>query len=285
MRQLNLYNFHKVKPEKGEYEFINDNFDKNNRDKLNLIKRKNKHEVELKRNEIELKAVVNAENEMKHKKLDLEGIKCQTKEIAKKLNVLQRRVETLEGKHHFLEYCHSELGARNQRIKNQLVTLLDKEKTLENLFFYVIRNFFPSLKIIENSLPDHNTNSEQIVDISKNEIITQIYKKIQNYCIRNNHNVNNIETFLSEANRNRLTQLVDTISKKNNKNQEIQNEIKYFSQIKDFQDKYLSDLDDNLNASKLIPVSNTNTFLDKKTGRSNFSDKNEDSSDGQRDLM
>ena len=29
MRQLNLYNFHKVKPEKGEYEFINDNFDKN----------------------------------------------------------------------------------------------------------------------------------------------------------------------------------------------------------------------------------------------------------------
>ena len=74
-------------------------------------------------------------------------------------------------------------------------------------------------------------------------------------------------------------------SKKNNKNQEIQNEIKYFSQIKDFQDKYLSDLDDNLNASKLISVSNTNTFLEKKTGRSNFSDKNEDSSDGQRDLM
>ena len=51
------------------------------------------------------------------------------------------------------------------------------------------------------------------------------------------------------------------------------------------QDKYLSDLDDNLNASKLIPVTNANTFLDKKTERSNFSDKNEDSSDGQRDLM
>lgn len=280
-----MYNFHKVRPERGEYEFINENFDKNDKEKLNLIKRKNKHEIELKGNEIELKAVVSAENELKKKKLDLEGIKCQTKEVASKLNLLKRRIETLEGKHDFLEYCHSELGSRNQRIKSQLVALLDKEKTLENLFFYVIRNFFPNLKIIENSLPDHNTNQEQIVDISKNEIITQIYKKIQNYCTRNNHNVNNIESFLSEANRNRLTQLVDMISKKSNKNSEIQNEIKYFSQIKDFQDKYLSDLDDNLNSARIVPIQSNDNFLEKKTERSNFFEKNEDSSDGQRDLM
>ena len=41
---------------------------------------------------VDANAVVNAENEMKHKKLDLEGIKCQTKEIAKKLNIEQSTI-------------------------------------------------------------------------------------------------------------------------------------------------------------------------------------------------
>ena len=55
----------------------------------------------------------------KNKKLDLEGIREKTKNIAQKVNSLKKRIEILEGKHDFLDYCHSELGARNQKIRKQ----------------------------------------------------------------------------------------------------------------------------------------------------------------------
>ena len=234
----------------------------------------------------------------KNKKLDLEGIRERTKDIAQKINSLKKRIEILEGKHDFLDYCHSELGARNQKIKKDLILLLDKEKILENLFFYVIQNFFPGLKIIDNdnSLPDNNNiNQEKIVDISKNEIISQIYKKIQSYYLRNGQNLNNIENFMSESSKNKISKLIQLIAEKN-RNTEAQNELNYFTQIKDFQEKYLSDLDENLNVAKNYNVNqidkNENEYLRKKTERdmsnsSNYSiDKNKSvDSDGLKDLM
>ena len=234
----------------------------------------------------------------KNKKLDLDGIRERTKDIAEKINSLKKRIEILEGKHDFLDYCHSELGARNQKIKKDLILLLDKEKILENLFFYVIQNFFPNLKIIENdnSLPDkNNINQEKIFDISKNEIISQIYKKIQSYYLRNGQNLNNIENFMSESSKNKISKLIQLIAEKN-RNAEAQNELNYFKQIKDFQEKYLSDLDENLNAAKNFNLNqidkNENEYLRKKTERdmsnsSNYSiDKNKSvDSDGLKDLM
>ena len=234
----------------------------------------------------------------KNKKLDLEGIRERTKDIAQKINSLKKRIEILEGKHDFLDYCHSELGARNQKIKKDLILLLDKEKILENLFFYVIQNFFPNLKIIENdnSLPDkNNINQEKIFDISKNEIISQIYKKIQNYYLRNGQNLNNIENFMSESSKNKISKLIQLIAEKN-RNAEAQNELNYFKQIKDFQEKYLSDLDENLNVAKNFNVNqidkNENEYLRKKTERdlsnssNNSIDKNKSvDSDGLKDLM
>ena len=234
----------------------------------------------------------------KNKKLDLEGIRERTKDIAEKINSLKKRIEILEGKHDFLDYCHSELGARNQKIKKDLILLLDKEKILENLFFYVIQNFFPNLKIIENdnSLPDkNNINQEKIFDISKNEIISQIYKKIQNYYLRNGQNLNNIENFMSESSKNKISKLIQLIAEKN-RNAEAQNELNYFKQIKDFQEKYLSDLDENLNAAKNFNLNqidkNENEYLRKKTERdlsnssNNSIDKNKSvDSDGLKDLM
>ena len=234
----------------------------------------------------------------KNKKLDLEGIRERTKDIAEKINSLKKRIEILEGKHDFLDYCHSELGARNQKIKKDLILLLDKEKILENLFFYVIQNFFPNLKIIEtdNSLPDkNNINQEKIFDISKNEIISQIYKKIQNYYLINVQNLNNIENFMSESSKNKISKLIQLIAEKN-RNAEAQNELNYFKQIKDFQEKYLSDLDENLNAAKNFNLNqidkNENEYLRKKTERdlsnssNNSIDKNKSvDSDGLKDLM
>ena len=234
----------------------------------------------------------------KNKKLDLDGIRERTKDIAEKINSLKKRIEILEGKHDFLDYCHSELGARNQKIKKDLILLLDKEKILENLFFYVIQNFFPGLKIIDNdnSLPDkNNINQEKIVDISKNEIISQIYKKIQSYYLRNGQNLNNIENFMSESSKNKISKLVQLIAEKN-RNAEAQNELNYFKQIKDFQEKYLNDLDENLNAAKNFNLNqidkNENEYLRKKTERdlsnssNNSIDKNKSvDSDGLKDLM
>ena len=234
----------------------------------------------------------------KNKKLDLEGIRERTKDIAQKINSLKKRIEILEGKHDFLDYCHSELGARNQKIKKDLILLLDKEKILENLFFYVIQNFFPNLKIIENdnSLPDkNNINQEKIFDISKNEIISQIYKKIQNYYLINGQNLNNIENFMSESSKNKISKLIQLIAEKN-RNTEAQNELNYFTQIKDFQEKYLSDLDENLNVAKNFNVNqidkNENEYIGKKTERdlsnssNNSIDKNKSvDSDGLKDLM
>ena len=241
---------------------------------------------------------MNLEYLPKNKKLDLDGIRERTKDIAEKINSLKKRIEILEGKHDFLDYCHSELGARNQKIKKDLILLLDKEKILENLFFYVIQNFFPGLKIIDNdnSLPDkNNINQEKIVDISKNEIISQIYKKIQSYYLRNGQNLNNIENFMSESSKNKISKLVQLIAEKN-RNAEAQNELNYFKQIKDFQEKYLNDLDENLNAAKNFNLNqidkNENEYLRKKTERdmsysSNYSiDKNKSvDSDGLKDLM
>ena len=75
-----------------------------------------------------------------------------------------------------MEYCNNEFGENNKSIMNKLQKILDKKKTLENLFFYMIRNFFPNIKLVDNSLPDPSLQSSiqannQISDLRNNEII------------------------------------------------------------------------------------------------------------------
>jgi hypothetical protein len=64
------------------------------------------------------------------------------------------------------------LAARNQKIKNQLNNLIDKERNLENLLLYAIKNFAPNfflkgneLKYLENLLPD-NSKDSQFIEVS-----------------------------------------------------------------------------------------------------------------------
>lgn len=173
--------------------------------------------------------------------MDLKEIKSKTKEISLQLALLKRRIETLEGKHDFLEYCHSDIGNKNKQIKAKLLTLLEKEKNLENLFLYVIKHFF-SLRIIENGLPDADENHNQIVDISKNEIISQIYKQIQSYYIKNNVNVSNMDSILNEVNKRKIMQMVEDKDGMEDSNQ-IQNEIRYLEKMREMQRRYLEELD------------------------------------------
>ena len=193
--------------------------------------------------------------------MDLNAIKSKTKEISLQLALLKRRIETLEGKHDFLEYCHSDICNKNKQIKAQLLSLLEKEKNLENLFFYVIKHFFPQLRIIENGLPDADDKRNQIVDISKNEIISQIYKKIQSYCFKNNLNVSTMDSILNEVNKRKLMQMVEDKEGCDDSG-EIQSEIRYLEQMRDIQRKYLEELD----KEKEAAVVNGNVSLEGKQG-------------------
>jgi len=112
------------------------------------------------------------------------------------LDDLKNRVECLEGKHSFLEICHSQLVARNHKIKLQLGNLIEKEKNLENLLLFALKNFAPNLffknnelKYWEGILPelgqDHQTNSSSnfIVEKSafqKNDVLGKIFKELKN---------------------------------------------------------------------------------------------------------
>jgi hypothetical protein len=95
-----------------------------------------------------------------------------------KLEDLKKRVDTLEGKHSYLEICHSELAQRNNKIKSELNILLDKEKQLESLLFFALKIFAPNffikntdLKFFDNILPEGenvpNANN-QIIELNVN---------------------------------------------------------------------------------------------------------------------
>ena len=68
-----------------------------------------------------------------------------------KLNTLKDRVEKLERTHNMLEVCNSEITSRNQKIKTQLSQLIDKEKNLENLLVFALKNFAPNV-FLKNEL-------------------------------------------------------------------------------------------------------------------------------------
>lgn len=90
---------------------------------------------------------------------------------------LKKRVDTLEGKHSYLEICHSELAQRNQKIKMQLSNLMEKEKQLEGLLIFALKNFPPNffiknsdLKYFGNFLPEGDLgstgNNNQLIELN-----------------------------------------------------------------------------------------------------------------------
>lgn len=69
-----------------------------------------------------------------------------------------------------LEVCNSEITSRNQKIKSQLSSLIDKEKNLENLLIFALKNFAPNV-FLKNELKHfENIKSEcignQLVEVN-----------------------------------------------------------------------------------------------------------------------
>jgi len=88
---------------------------------------------------------------------------------------------------------HSELISRNHKIKSQLQGLIEKEKNLENLLLFALKNFAPNLffknnelKYWESIIPEleaDNSNSNLIVEKStfqKNDVLNKIFKELKN---------------------------------------------------------------------------------------------------------
>ncbi len=312
IRQLNLYDFHKIKSKDNNntaYEFTNVNFLKNNPEKMNLIKRKTKNDnmanknirdqfQGIKGNELVIHSPRKFLNfKIDDKKLNLNKMHKKALKLSEIVSNLRKKNEILEGKYDFLEFCNNEVGEKNKNITNNLQKILDKKKTLENLFFYMIRNFFPNIKLIENSLPDSSLKSSiqtnnQISDLRNNEIISQIYKIfnlsdnnlsnnnistnntnniISNNIINNNLSNKNILNNINIKNNNddnynkiRISQLMDQIIDKDQSNIEAR-EINTYNKIIDFQKKYFTDLDDQFSSKSI------NLSFDNKSNQDNNS--------------
>ena len=233
---------------------------------------------ELKGNELVIhspRKFLNFKNDTKTK-LNLNKMYKKAVKLSQIVSNLRRKVEILEGKYDFLEYCNYTFGRNNKDIINKLQKILDKKKSLENLFFYMIRNFFPNMKVVENTLPNTSPTTSiqtnnQINDLRNNEIISQIYKifnlndsnlstnnisgnnnfignnnKINNNFGKNNI-INNNEENLNYS-KTRIAQLMDQLSVDEQFNVEAR-EINTYNKIIDFQKKYFNDLDDQNNTN------------------------------------
>ena len=235
------------------YEFSNINFLRDNPEKINLIKRKTKSEKNenisnkplnihfngIKGNELVIhspRKFLNFKNNDK-KKLNLNKMYKKALKLSDLVSNLRKKVEILEGKYDFLEYCNYEFAKNNKNIISKLQKILDKKKTLENLFFYMIRNFFPNIKLVENTFNTNNNKSpstsiqknNQMNELRNNEIISQIYK-IFNLSDSNlsNNNIsgnNNLKTNTSSINNINITNSLTKNNFINNINSSINNSI------------------------------------------------------------
>ena len=182
---------------------------------------------------------------------------------------LRKKVEILKGKYDFLEYCNYEFGKNNNNIINKLQKILDKKKSLENLFFYMIRNFFPNIKLVENTFNTSNSKStstsiqknNQMNDLRNNEIISQIYKMF-NLSDNNlsNNNISGNNNII--GNNNKKNNIINNISNsnslaKNNFLNNINNNINNINNINTINN------DENINNNKTQIAQLMNKLIDK----------------------
>ena len=222
IRQLNLYDFHKKKSKnslnnnnnleakdndnsnnKTFYEFTNVNFLRDQPEKINLIKRKTKNEnlgtngqiQGVKGNELVVHPYRKFINFQEDKtKLNLGKMYKKALKLSEIVTNLRKKIEVLEGKYDFLEFCNKEFGENNKNIIGKLQKIMDKKQTLESFFSLLLTNFFPNIKLVDNTLPvptekknNQVQTNTQINDIRNKEIISQLYK-IFNLNDNNNNN-------------------------------------------------------------------------------------------------
>ena len=233
--------------------------------------------------------------------------------LADIVSVLRKKVQILEGKYDFLEYCNKEFGENNKNIVGKLQKILEKKHTLESIFTLLVNNFFPSLKLVDNSLPlpspseqNKSQQNNQISEVRNNEMISQLYK-IFNLNDNNNISVNNQNSIVPNNNiiqngkknnnilnginiinnsdennfiynKNQLNQLMEDIVDNEQASTEAR-EIKTYNKIIDFQKSYFKDLEEQNSNNNL------NLNLDSQIIQENNSIKSFNSFKNDKDLL
>jgi len=112
------------------------------------------HLVARKANDDEEDSVHSNQNAVSKKKKN--SIKNDTQQILSSVNIfsllyqildLKNKIDNLEGRNNILEICQNELAMRNIKIKHQLQSLNEKEKSLENLLIMALKNFSPAFSV------------------------------------------------------------------------------------------------------------------------------------------
>ena len=186
VRQLNIYDFHKMNPKISSIkEFENPNFKRNKPNNLILIKRKSKPEKHRKSTPPELSLITMSSTEESSGNpvdpMEIEEIKTTVINIAENLIKLKERVGSMQKKYDLLEHYKQELGQKSVRIKDELYCMTEKEHNLQQLFFCIVSKFFPSFMPNEYKLlPDEQRHKKD------NELINEVIIKMRDYFLSTN---------------------------------------------------------------------------------------------------
>ena len=318
IRQLNLYDFHKIKSKDSNnklingntntfYEFTNVNFLKDQPEKINLIKRKTKNENLEKKGQIQgvqgnelvvhpLRKFINFKEDKT--KLNLGKMYKKALKLKQIVRTLRKKVQILEGKYDFLEYCNKEFGENNKNIIGKLQKILEKKHSLESFFTLLVKNFFPNMKSDQSQVQPNN----QISEFRNNDIISQLYNVINlkednmgknnnnisnnnqngiipnNNIIQNNKKNNNILNGINIinnsddkniiCNKNQINQLMEQIVDGEQESTESR-EIKTYNKIIDFQKQYFKDLEEQ-NSKNYLNISSDSQIMQENNSIKSF---------------
>ena len=168
-RQLNSYNFIKINNNKYEYE--HPLFKKGNEDLLKDMKRKKKSNLNLIHND---KIVYDIE------------------ELINQMQIIQKKINLLEGKHEFLSFCQNDLMQKNNELEERLYNVNLKEKKLENMFFELISFICPKFKFMEQLFKEiliksiNNKNEYFNIQLFINTFTQFINNEISYYLLKQN---------------------------------------------------------------------------------------------------
>ena len=244
VRQLNIYDFHKMNPKISSIkEFENPNFKRNKPNNLILIKRKSKPEKHRKSTPPELSLITMSSTEESSGNpvdpMEIEEIKTTVVNIAENLIKLKERVGSMQKKYDLLEHYKQELGQKNVRIKDELYCMTEKEHNLQQLFFCIVSKFFPSFmpneyKLLNNEKnPDKETKvfCQKAADLLDTKSTQSTFTNIRDLY---SHYFNDVECLSSQEQLNKSSEF------------NPKKELLYCSRIRKMLTQYLSELDSNI---------------------------------------
>ena len=295
IRQLNLYDFHKIKSKDSNnklingntntfYEFTNVNFLKDQPEKINLIKRKTKNENLEKKGQIQgvqgnelvvhpLRKFINFKEDKT--KLNLGKMYKKALKLKQIVRTLRKKVQILEGKYDFLEYCNKELKNFFPNMKSDQSQVQPNNQISEFRNNDIISQLYNVINLKEDNMGKNNnniSNNNQNGIIPNNNIIQN--NKKNNNILNGINIINNSDDKNIICNKNQINQLMEQIVDGEQESTESR-EIKTYNKIIDFQKQYFKDLEEQNSKNYLNISSDSQIMQDNNSIKSFNSLKND----------